>query len=317
MDRSSFDKGGECMIYTVTLNPSIDYIVYAPSLKIGELNHSEKEYKYPGGKGINVSRVLNNLGHTSIATGFLGGFTGEFITTVLKEEQVKTDFIMIADDTRINIKLKGIQETEINGTSPIIEEKDIRNLTTKLEQLQLGDTLVLAGSIPKGVDEGIYRDLIKKGKAQGANVILDASGIGLKEGVKERPFLIKPNHHEIGQLFNKPIDTLESAIPLGQRLVADGVENIIISFAAKGAVFINENNVFFATVPNGEVKNSVGAGDSVVAGFIAHYLETNDVIASFRYGIAAGSASAFSDGFCTKDSVSKLLNEVEITAWKG
>ncbi|WP_209123911.1 1-phosphofructokinase [Alkalihalobacillus sp. BA299] len=304
------------MIYTVTLNPSIDFIVNVENFKLGELNRSDTEIKQPGGKGINVSRVLTRLGKRSTATGFIGGFTGDFIEQRMKQEDIATRFVHVNEDTRINIKLKTETETEINGAGPEILEQHIAELKEIISELQAGDCLVLAGSVPKTLTSDIYLQLMQIGEQRGAKVIVDTSGDALERIIEKKPFLIKPNHHELGELFSTKVDAIEDAVPLAERLLDKGVENIIVSFASKGALFLNKDHCVHGSVPKGEVINSVGAGDTVVATFLAYLDDTNDNLQAFQNAIAAGSATAFSNGFCTKESIEKLVAEVELTPIK-
>jgi 1-phosphofructokinase len=300
------------MIYTLTLNPSVDYIVEAGEIHLGSLNRSSNETKLPGGKGINVSRVLRSLGVESKATGFIGGFTGRYVEEFLNSENVQTSFINVEGDTRINIKLKAGSETEINARGPKISAKAINSLKEQIKQLGKGDYLILAGSIPSSMPDSIYEEIVQICKDTGAEVIVDAEGDLLKKILGHRPFLIKPNHHELGQFFNKEITEAHEAIFYGKKLVEAGAKNVIVSLAEKGAVYINENGAYKADVPHGEVKSSVGAGDSMVAGFLAQYLKTGDCKEAFRYSVASGSATAFSIGLCTPEKVEKLLQEVKI-----
>ncbi|MBT2685479.1 1-phosphofructokinase [Bacillus sp. ISL-37] len=300
------------MIYTLTLNPSVDYIVEADEIQLGSLNRSSNETKLPGGKGINVSRVLRSLGVESKATGFIGGFTGKYVEEFLNREGVQTRFINVEGDTRINIKLKAGTETEINARGPEISTLAIESLKEQIMLLGNGDFLILAGSIPSSMPESIYEEIVQICKKTGAEVIVDAEGDLLKSILDYRPFLIKPNHHELGQLFNKQITNADEAIFYGKKLVEAGAKNVIVSLAEKGAVYINEIDAYKAAVPQGEVKSSVGAGDSMVAGFVAQYLKTGDRKEAFRYSVASGSATAFSIGLCTPDKVEQLLQEVKI-----
>jgi 1-phosphofructokinase len=300
------------MIYTLTLNPSVDYIVEADEIQLGSLNRSSNETKLPGGKGINVSRVLRSLGVESKATGFIGGFTGKYVEEFLNREGVQTRFINVEGDTRINIKLKAGTETEINTRGPEISTLAIESLKEQIMLLGNGDFLILAGSIPSSMPESIYEEIVQICKKTGAEVIVDAEGDLLKSILDYRPFLIKPNHHELGQLFNKQITNADEAIFYGKKLVEAGAKNVIVSLAEKGAVYINEIDAYKAAVPQGEVKSSVGAGDSMVAGFVAQYLKTGDRKEAFRYSVASGSATAFSIGLCTPDKVEQLLQEVKI-----
>jgi 1-phosphofructokinase len=300
------------MIYTLTLNPSVDYIVEADDIQLGSLNRSSNETKLPGGKGINVSRVLRSLGVENKATGFVGGFTGNYVEEFLNREGVQTKFVQVEGDTRINIKLKAGTETEINANGPEISALSKESLKEQIMQLGNGDYLVLAGSIPSSMPKSIYEEIVQICRENEAEVIVDAEGDLLKSILDYRPFLIKPNHHELGQLFNKNITDADEAIFYGKKLVEAGAKNVIVSLAEKGAVYINENNAYIATVPQGEVKSSVGAGDSMVAGFVAEYLKTGDRKEAFRYSVASGSATAFSIGLCTPDKVEQLLQEVKI-----
>ncbi|MBT2641770.1 1-phosphofructokinase [Bacillus sp. ISL-41] len=300
------------MIYTLTLNPSVDYIVEADEIQLGSLNRSLNETKLPGGKGINVSRVLRSLGVESKATGFIGGFTGRYVEEFLNSEDVQTIFVNVEGDTRINIKLKAGSETEINARGPEISAIAKSALKEQIKQLGKGDYLVLAGSIPSSMPDSIYEEIVRICKDTGAEVIVDAEGDLLKNILVHRPFLIKPNHHELGQFFNKEITEADEAIFYGKKLVEAGAKNVIVSLAEKGAVYINENEAYKADVPQGEVKSSVGAGDSMVAGFLAQYLKSGDRKEAFRYSVASGSATAFSIGLCTPEKVEKLLQEVKI-----
>ncbi|RSD26208.1 1-phosphofructokinase [Mesobacillus subterraneus] len=300
------------MIYTLTLNPSVDYIVEADEIELGKLNRSKKETKLPGGKGINVSRVLRSMGTESKAIGFLGGFTGNYVEEFLNKEGIFTGFVKIDGDTRINVKLKAGSETEINASGPAVSNLALGLLKEQIKQLGTGDFLVIAGSIPSSMPESIYEEIVQICKKSGAEVIVDAEGNLLKSIIHYKPFLIKPNHHELGQLFDKEITSVEEAVTYGKKLVEAGAKNVIVSMAEKGAVYINETDAFIATVPSGKVKSSVGAGDSMVAGFLAQYIKSKDRQDAFRYSVASGSATAFSIGLCTPEKVEQLLPEVNI-----
>lgn len=300
------------MIHTLTLNPSVDYIVEIDEVEIGKLNRTKSETKLPGGKGINVSRVLKSMGVTSKALGFMGGFTGKYIEEYLQKENIQTDFVRVQEDTRINIKLKTDTETEINAVGPNITREHLDSLTEKITQLTSEDFLVLAGSIPSTMPETTYEDLVKICNSLGCEVVVDAEGELLKKVLPYRPFLIKPNHHELGQLFNTEITSCDEAIHYGKKLVEQGAKNVIVSLAGEGAVFINHEIAYTATVPKGEVKSSVGAGDSMVAGFLSQFINTHNHLDSFKFSVAAGSATAFSIGLCTKNQVEVLLPQVQI-----
>ncbi|MEH7747954.1 1-phosphofructokinase [Neobacillus drentensis] len=300
------------MIYTLTLNPSVDYIVKLESFQIGELNRTVDEAKFPGGKGINVSTVLNQFDTSSIALGFVGGFTGAYIEQYLHKEKIETDFVQVDGDTRINVKLKTGQESEINAKGPKITEENFSLLKQKIKQLSANDLLVLAGSIPSSLPKTTYEELVKICSESSAHFVVDAEGDLLKKVLPYQPLLIKPNHHELGELFETTITTAEEVIPYGKKLVEMGAKNVIVSLAGAGAVLINSETTLLAEVPKGEVKNSVGAGDSMVAGFLAAYVKTRNIEESFRYSVASGSATAFSLGLCTKEKVEELLPQVHI-----
>jgi 1-phosphofructokinase len=304
------------MIYTVTLNPSIDYHVRLKNLKVGELNRAEETFYFPGGKGINVSRVLKRLGIDSVVLGFAGGFTGEFIKNALTNENIATDFIEVEEPSRINIKLKGDQETEINGNGPAISKEKQEKLLSKISSLNKEDVLVLAGSLPPTVPENFYETIASICHEQGIPFVVDTSGPSLKRLIPMRPFLIKPNHHELGELFHVSIETVEDAIKYGKQLQLEGAKNVIVTMGGDGAVLINDDHIVFAKVPKGDVINTVGAGDSTVAGFLASYIQNKDTIKAFQYGVSAGSATAFSEDLCTKESAEQLLPNIQLEIYR-
>ncbi|GAB1155792.1 1-phosphofructokinase [Paenibacillus illinoisensis] len=301
------------MIYTITLNPSIDYIVEVDDLKLGGLNRMNRDLKLPGGKGINVSRVLNQLGAGNTAIGFLGGFTGRFINDKLQEDQIQTDFVTIADDTRINIKLKHGDETEINGLGPAIREEEAAQLLQKLSSLQTGDIVVLSGSIPPSLGTDFYDRLIQVCKQTGAEFVIDTTGPALMEALVHKPLLVKPNHHELAELFGVNIETREELVLYGRNLLEAGAKQVLISMAGDGALLITGSDVYHASVPKGKVKNSVGAGDSMIGGFVGTYVLNGDILEAFRTGVASGSATAFSDDLATREFIEELRGEVTIT----
>ncbi|WP_044640050.1 1-phosphofructokinase [Risungbinella massiliensis] len=301
------------MIYTVTLNPSIDLIVHVEDLQLNKLNRMQKEQKFPGGKGINVSRILQRIGVDTTPLGFIGGFTGQFIMDALSNENITHDFVQVEGDSRINLKLKSLAgETEINGQGPVITPNQYEQFLQKLTKLKSGDTLVLAGSIPKTIPVELYKELLLSYTQLGVRVVVDTSGEALKRVIDHRPFLIKPNHHELGELFQTTFHSIEEIIPYGKRLQEKGVAHLIVSMADKGALLFTQNGIYQSNVPQGKVVNSVGAGDSVVAGFIGRLQQTNDVIEAFRFGIATGSATAFSPDLASKEKIAELYPQVEI-----
>jgi 1-phosphofructokinase len=301
------------MIYTVTFNPSIDYVINVEEFKAGAVNRVLSENKYPGGKGINVSRVLENLGVKNKALGFIGGFTGQFIKTSLESEGVDTDFIELDGDTRINVKLKSNEETEINGAGPSVDEKDLSKLFEKISSLNSEDCLVLAGNVQKSLPRNIYSLIQEKCSCKKIKVVVDTTGEALTSTLKYRPFLVKPNNHELAEIFNVQINTREEIIYYAQKLREMGAENVIISMAGKGALLICNEGVYHASAPKGTVKNSVGAGDSLIAGFLARYSQTSDIVESFKWGATSGSATAFSMDLCKKEDVENLLSQVNIS----
>ncbi|WP_409300934.1 1-phosphofructokinase [Peribacillus sp. SCS-155] len=301
------------MIYTVTLNPSIDYIVEVDNFQPGHLNRTNREAKFPGGKGINVSRVLNRIGIENIALGFVGGFTGSFVKNFLNKESVHTDFIEVAGDTRINIKLKTGDETEINGLGPDINKEDYQGLIKKLGKLETGNTLVLAGSVPAAIPDDFYETVTKTCSERGVKVVVDTSGPALLDVLKHRPFLIKPNHHELGEIFDTQINSAAEAAKYAGKLLEKGAQHVIVSMGGDGAVLCADGKTYMSNVPKGKAVNTVGAGDSLVAGFTGMYSKTGNLLKSFKYGIAAGSATAFSTDLCQKEDIEKVYSQIQTT----
>lgn len=300
------------MIYTVTFNPALDYIVTLDELKTGCVNRTDTEQILPGGKGINVSIVLKNLGFENTALGFVAGFTGREIEKRLKEFGCKTEFIRIEEGmSRINVKLKADKETEINGTGPEISRDNLALLFRKFENMAEGDILVLAGSIPATLPDSIYSDIMKKIEGKGIKCVVDATGDLLLNVLKYRPFLVKPNKHELAEMYHVSIDTEDDIIMYAKRLKESGAVNVLISMAGDGAILIDETGrVHKSPAPEGTVVNSVGAGDSMVAGFIAGFVEKGDYEHAFKMGISAGSASAFSKKLATKEEVLEIYEKV-------
>lgn len=299
------------MIYTVTFNPSLDYIVNVEHFTCGIVNRTTKEIIYAGGKGINVSMVLKNLGYESTALGFLAGFTGEKIQNLLQEKGVCTDFIHVSEGiSRINVKLRSEEETEINGLGPKMTSEDVKKLYEKLEKLQDGDTLILAGSIPDSLPESMYMDIMKKLQGKKLNIVVDATKDLLLNVLQYHPFLIKPNNHELGEIFGVELKKRDEVVPYAKKLQEKGARNVLVSMAGEGAVLVTEQGeVLKAKAPKGKLVNSVGAGDSMVAGFVAGYLEEKEYKKAFAMGVCTGSASAFSEELAKKEEVMELLKE--------
>ncbi|WP_122646932.1 1-phosphofructokinase [Enterococcus mediterraneensis] len=301
------------MIYTVTLNPSIDYIVHVDDFQVDQLNRMTKDLKLPGGKGLNVSRILKRLEVPSTAVGFLGGFTGDFINGWLKAEQIKAEFTPIQEDTRINIKLKSTTETEINGLGPTIQPDEIEGLKKVLSAVSHKDIVVFSGSKPANLPEGFYNELIALVTQKGAEFIIDTTGKDLLKALEQKPLLVKPNNHELAELYQTTFDSIEDILPYGKKLLEDGAQHVIISMAGDGALLFTKNGVYQSNVLKRPVKNSVGAGDSMIAGFIGNYAQTKDSVTAFQWGVACGSATAFSDDLAARELIDTLLPEVVIT----
>lgn len=299
------------MIYTVTFNPAIDYVIHTGKMKIGSVNRSESEEIYFGGKGINVSFVLNELGIKSKALGFIAGFTGEAIEKGVAEKGIETDFVHLGNGfSRINVKIKSDNETELNGQGPKINEADLDLLFNKLDKLQDEDTIVLAGSIPNSLPSDIYEKILEFLSNRKIKTVVDATKDLLKNVLKYKPFLIKPNNHELGEMFGVTLTTNEEIAEYASKLKEMGARNVLVSMAGNGALLLDENGkTHICGVCKGTVKNSVGAGDSMVAGFIAGSLE-GDYEYALKLGTAAGGATAFSDGLAQKDDIYRLLKQL-------
>lgn len=299
------------MIYTVTFNPSLDYIVSVDNFKMGIVNRTTKELMYPGGKGINVSMVLSNLGIKNTAFGFSAGFTGEEIIRKVREKGIEAEFISVKEgNSRINVKLRSNEETEINGKGPKITEENIEELYAKLDSLKEGDILVLAGSIPDVMPKSIYMDIMEHLQEKNLMVVVDATKELLLNVLPFHPFLIKPNNHELGEIFGVEISTKDQVVEYAKKLQEKGAKNVLVSMAGEGAVLVTEDGVEYrAEVPKGKVINSVGAGDSMVAGFLYGYLKNMDYKEAFAYGVCTGSASAFSEELAQKVQVEELMKD--------
>lgn len=300
------------MIYTVTFNPSLDYIVSVDNFRTGMTNRTASELILPGGKGINVSTILKNLGIESTALGFTAGFTGQEITKEVEAMGVRSDFINVEEGiSRINVKIRNIEGTEINGQGPRIRPERVEELMRRLDVLREGDVLVLAGSIPASMPDDMYRRILERIDGKGITSVVDATGELLMNVLKYRPFLIKPNNHELGDIFGVMIRTREEAVPYAKKLQEKGARNVLVSMAGEGAVLAAEDgSVHQAPSPRGTLVNGVGAGDSMVAGFLAGWMERQDYEHAFYMGISAGSASAFSEYLAKKEEILSLYERV-------
>ncbi len=301
------------MIYTVTFNPSLDYIVGVDNFRLGATNRTSYEQMLAGGKGINVSYVLKNLGFESTALGFLAGFVGEELKRRIVADGINADFLMLEDGiSRINVKFKSIDGTEINGMGPDIAADKVEALRDKINSLKAGDILILAGSIPQSMPDTIYMDIMADLQGRGVDIVVDATRDLLMNVLSYKPFLIKPNNHELGEIFGVELSTREEVVPYAKKLQEKGARNVLVSMAGEGAVLIDENGCeHMSDAPKGKVVNAVGAGDSMVAGFVAGYLEKKNYEYAFHKGLAAGSASAFSEQLATKAEVEALLDKIE------
>lgn len=303
------------MIYTVTVNPSIDYIVQLKELTLGEVNRMDYDNKLPGGKGINVSRILKELGQDSVALGFLGGFTGEFVKNELEKTGIKTNFTMIKDDTRINVKIKAQQETEINGRGPVVSESELTQFTAQFDKLSAGDVVIFAGSLLPCLDQNFYFDLIKQIRARGAEFVIDTTGESLLKTLPQNPLVVKPNNHELAELFETTFTGIDDIVEHGKKLLELGAQHVLISMAGDGGLLITKDAVYRSLAPKGTVINSVGAGDSMIAGFTGTLASTGDVVEAFRYGLACGSATAFSEDLATREKIDEILPQIKITKY--
>ena len=296
------------MIYTVTFNPSLDYIVSVEDFKLGITNRTSSELMLPGGKGINVSTVLGNLGIENTALGFAAGFTGEEIIRQVEHMGIRSDFIMVPDGiSRINLKLKSIDGTEINGCGPEISEAAVAELMEKLEVLGEEDVLVLAGSIPSSMPDDIYRRILKRLQGRGVTAVVDATKDLLLNVLEYRPFLVKPNNHELGEIFQVELWDRKSVVSYARKLQEMGAQNVLVSMAGEGAVLAAQDGTVYETpAPEGTLVNGVGAGDSMVAGFLAGWMEKQDFRHAFYMGVSAGSASAFSERLATREEIKRI-----------
>ena len=297
------------MVYTVTLNPALDYVMKVGTLRYDDINRSKEETLYGGGKGINVSYVLTELGVENKALGFVAGFTGEELQRILEKDGIACDFNRLAGGmTRINVKVKAETELDINADGPAITEEDVSRLIEKLSALESGDYIILAGSIPKTLPEDIYERILSTLEGRGVNFVVDATGDLLKRVLRFRPFLVKPNHHELGDFFGVTTKTDAEIEEYAKKLQSLGARNVLVSRAADGALLVDENGeVYKIGNAVGTLVNSVGCGDSMVAGFVAGYLKTGDYAEALHLGAACGNATAFSEGLAVKEDIDRIF----------
>lgn len=298
------------MIFTVTFNPSLDYIVRVDEMRLGTINRTNYEQLLPGGKGINVSIVLGNLGHPSRALGFSAGVTGVALEKLLADAGVDADLVHVKEGfTRINAKVKAVEETELNGQGPRIAPEDVDALFSKLDVLGQDDTLVISGSVPNTLPSDMYEQVMERLAGRGVRIVVDAERDLLTRALPYRPFLVKPNNHELGDIFGVTLKTRDEVVPYARRMQEMGAQNVLVSMAGEGGVLVAaDGQVYQSPAAKGTVVNSVGAGDSCVAGFLVGLMETGSYQTAFRMGLAAGSASAFSDHLATRPEVEDLMS---------
>lgn len=299
------------MVYTITVNPSLDYIVSVEDFKLGLTNRTSSEKLLPGGKGINVSQVLMNLGVENTALGFVAGFTGDALVRELEGRGIRQEFIRIESGmTRINVKLTSIDGTEINGQGPHISDCDLDRLMRRLDRLEDKDVLFLAGSIPGTISSDLYKDIMERLKDKDILFVVDATRDLLTNVLEYHPFLIKPNNHELGEIFGVELTTRESVVPYAKKLQEMGARNVLVSMAGEGSVLLAEDGTVVShEAPKGVLVNGVGAGDSMVAGFMAGYMKTGDYVYAYQMGASAGSASAFSEELATEEEVMQVMRD--------
>lgn len=304
------------MIYTVTFNPSIDYIMRVDTFQEGGLNRAKETYKFAGGKGINVSRVLNTLETPSTALGFVGGFPGKFIQDALQQAGIKNDFIEVEEDTRINVKLKSGQETEINAGGPTISNQAFEALLTQIKNTNADDTVVVAGSVPKSIPDNAYEQIAKITQKTGAKLVVDAEKDLVETVLPYNPFFIKPNKDELEVMFDTNITSDNDVVTHGKAILDKGAQAVIVSLGGEGAIYIDAEHCIKASVPKGNVLSTVGSGDSTVAGMLAGLAQGFDVHEAFRNAVASGTATAFSQDLANKEMIEKVRSEIELTDLK-
>ena len=304
------------MIYTVTLNPSIDYVFKVNEFEEGTLNHIFEEEALPGGKGLNVSRMMNELGTRAVNLGFQGGFTGTFIKGKLDDYQIPHDFVEITHPTRINLKMKSAVETELNGVGPLITSKESQEFMKKISEVKKEDVVVLSGSIPHSLSDDFYKEIVAIIEEKGASFVVDTSGKKLWQLLSKKPILVKPNREELSLLFNRELHSYSEMIECGESLLAKGAQHVIISLGGEGSVYIGSSGIYRAEPIKGQLINSVGSGDSMVAGFIDTLIKTNDPLTSYRMAVACGTATAFTQDLASAKQINEVLPNVVLKQLK-
>ncbi|NVY95737.1 1-phosphofructokinase [Lactobacillus sp. DCY120] len=303
------------MIYTITVNPAIDYVLQLDqTLDLGAVNRAQNDVKLPGGKGVNVSRILQELGFDSTVWGFLGGATGKMFANLLQQHQLHTEFTPVQDDLRINVKIKADnEETEVNGQGPAITPAEKQAFLDQVKKIQKGDVIVMAGSLPRQLDNDFYLEIARMVTQQGAEFVIDTTGQALLDTLPLHPLVVKPNNHELADLFHTSFQDVSEIITAARKLLDLGAKHALVSMAGDGALLITPEHAFSCNAPKGTVQNSVGAGDSMIAGFVGTYMQTQDALESFHQGAACGSATAFSQDLATLDKIKTVYQQIMVT----
>ncbi|UDI78901.1 1-phosphofructokinase [Staphylococcus taiwanensis] len=305
------------MIYTVTFNPSIDYIMFTDGFELKGLNRATSTYKFAGGKGINVSRVLKTLGVQSTALGFAGGFPGDFIANALEQSDIKTNFIKVDEDTRINVKLKSGEETEINAPGPSVTAAQFQALLNQLRETTNSDTVIVAGSVPKSIPSDAYAQIAQITQQTGAKLVVDAEKDLVNTVLEYQPLFIKPNKDELEEMFNMTVQSDQDVVKYGREILKDGAQSVIISLGGDGAIYIDSERSIKAQNPKGQVVNTVGSGDSTVAGMVAGLESGLSLEDAFQQAVASGTATAFTEDLATLEDIEKIKSQVTITVLDG
>lgn len=300
------------MIYTVTVNPALDYVLQLPEVKDGETNRSSDTQFLAGGKGINVSQILNQLGVDNTAWGFVGGFTGEELIRQLNVKKISSDFVRISDDTRVNVKIHAQEETEINAAGPDITDQEVAAFKSRLDDLEAGDVVVLSGSLTPSLPTDFYESLLPLIREKGAEFVVDTTGEALLRTLKFNPLVIKPNHHELADLFDTSFSSTADMLEAAKKLQKLGAQNVMISMAGEGAYLVTADHVYHANAATGTAVNSVGAGDSMIAGFVGTWFEKHDAAEGLRVGSACGGATAFTEDIAVKSQIDAVLPQIKI-----
>ena len=300
------------MIYTVTVNPALDYVLQLPEVKDGETNRSSDTQFLAGGKGINVSQILNQLGVDNTAWGFVGGFTGEELIRQLNVKKISSDFVRISDDTRVNVKIHAQEETEINAAGPGITDQEVAAFKSRLDDLEAGDVVVLSGSLAPSLPTDFYESLLPLIREKGAEFVVDTTGEALLRTLKFNPLVIKPNHHELADLFDTSFSSTADMLEAAKKLQKLGAQNVMISMAGEGAYLVTADHVYHANAATGTAVNSVGAGDSMIAGFVGTWFEKHDAAEGLRVGSACGGATAFTEDIAVKSQIDAVLPQIKI-----